>query len=255
MRLPSSIALFSLLTIAVLAYSQSPQSSFEVASVRPSQQQSGPDYNNQITYSAAGFTGRNVTLRRLIADAWHCGRNQVLGPPWLDRNEYDIAARLPDGVTSEQIPLLLRNLLSERFHLKVHNETRPMRVYELTVAPGGPRIHPIQPGDAPVAESGFHFKGDMRQFADYLAAQISIPVPTSPGEPAIASSQPQPVLDNTGLQGTYEFNVNVTPELGTDGFTAWKRILEEQFGLRIKSNKAEVPFVIVDDAARIPVAN
>ena len=255
MRLPSTIALLALLKISASAYSQPPQSSFEVASVKPSQHQGGPDYNNQITYSAAGFTGRNVTLRRLVAEAWHCERNQVIGPPWLDRNEYDVIARLPDGATGDQIPLLLRGLLSERFHLKVHSEARQMHVYELLVAPGGPRIHPVQPGGVPAVEREMHFKGDMRQFADYLAAQISIPVPASPSEPAIASSQPEPVLDKTDLQGIYEFSVDLRPEAGTDGFTAWKRILEDQLGLKIEGVKAAVPFVIVDDASKIPTAN
>jgi uncharacterized protein (TIGR03435 family) len=58
-----------------------------------------------------------------------------------------------------------------------------------------------------------------------------------------------PVLDKTGLQGIYEFSVNAgPPELGTDAFTGWKRILEEQLGLRIESGKGDVPVVVVDDA-------
>jgi uncharacterized protein (TIGR03435 family) len=75
---------------------------------------------------------------------------------------------------------MLRSLLSERFHLKVRSETHKMRVYELLVAQGGPRIHPVQPEDAVAAEPGIHFRSNMRQFADYLAAQISVPVPAGP---------------------------------------------------------------------------
>jgi uncharacterized protein (TIGR03435 family) len=60
---------------------------------------------------------------------------------------------------------VLRSLLSERFHLKQHGESRQMRVYELTVAPGGPKIQPAQPGSAMTGASGFHFRGDMRYFA------------------------------------------------------------------------------------------
>jgi uncharacterized protein (TIGR03435 family) len=255
MRLPSLIALIALLNIVAPAYAQSEQPSFEVASVRPSQHEGGPDYNNQITYSSTGFTGRNVTLRRLIAEAWRCQRNQVIGPPWLDRNEYDIVARLPDGATSDQIPLMLRSLLSDRFHLRAHSITRQVRIYELTVAQGGPRVHPVEPGEATAAGLGFHFHGDMREFAEYLAAQISIPAPASPSEPAIASGQQVPVLDKTGLQGVYQFNVDLSPELGTDGFTAWRRVLQDQLGLMIKNGKADVAFVVVDDAAKIPTAN
>lgn len=255
MRTPRFIACFVLLNIAALAHPQSRQPSFDVASARPSQRERGPDDNNQINYSATGFTGRNVTLKRLVAEAWHCQLDQVIGPPWLDHNEYDIDTRLPSGAAKEQIPVMLRNLLFDRFGLKEHSETRSMRVYELTVAPGGPRIHPIQPESASTAGSGSTFRGDMRHFADLLAVQFAIPAPASPSVPVIGLGPPVPVLDKTGLVGIYEINVDVHPEVGTDGFTAWKRVLEDQLGLKIDSRKADVPVVVVDDAVKIPTAN
>lgn len=259
MQRAASIAVLALLNV-VLAFAQSAQPSFEVVSVRPSEHEVGPDNDNRITYSANGFTGRNVTLRRLVAEAWRCQRNQVIGPSWLDRNEYDIAARLPDGATREQIPLMLRTLLGDRFRLKAHQETRSMRGYELTVAQGGPRIHPIQvhpagAASAPAAAPGLHFRGDMRQFADLLAVQISIPAPDSPSVPVIAGGPPVPVLDKTGLEGIYEFSIDLHPEIGTDGFTFWKRVLEDQLGLRLESGKVDMEFVVVEDALKIPTAN
>jgi uncharacterized protein (TIGR03435 family) len=254
-RLLPIIALLADMGLIGLAQTPSAQPSFEIASVRPSQHQGGPDYNNQITDSSTSFTARNVTLKWLVAEAWHCQRDQVIGPPWLDHNEYDIQARLPEGATREQIPVMIRGLLSDRFHLREHSETRNMRVYELMVAPGGPRIHPVQPADAPAAGPGLHFHGDMRQFAGLLAVQISIPAPTSASVPVVASASPVPVLDKTGLEGTYDFTVDLRPEIGTDGFTFWKRVLEDQLGLRIAGGKADLEFVVVDDALKIPTAN
>lgn len=244
------------LGVIALAQAQPAQTSFEVASVRRSQHEVGPDYNNQITDSPGEFTGRNVTLRRLVAEAWQCQLNQVIGPPWLDHNEYDVAARMPGGASKGQIASMLRTLLSERFHLKEHSDTHQMRVYELVVGKGGPRIQPIPPGSAtPVGSGGFHFRGDMRQFADLLAIQFSIPAAESPNVPVRAGGSPIPVLDKTGLQGIYEFNLDMRPELGTDAFTAWKRALEDQFGLRIESRNADVPVVVIDDAATNPTEN
>jgi uncharacterized protein (TIGR03435 family) len=255
MRLPL-ITTF-LINLGTFALAQTPpaQTSFEVASVRPSQHEVGPDYNNQITQSSTSFTGRNATLRRLVAEAWHCQRDQVIGPPWLDRNEFDIEARLPEGATIEQVPFMLRSLLSDRFHLRAHSETRPTRVYELTVAPGGPRIQPIRPGQTATAEPGLHFHGDMSQFAGLLAVQISMPAPTSASVPVIASESPTPVLDKTGLEGVYDFIIDLQPEIGTDGFTFWKRVLGDQLGLKIGSSKADLDFVVVDDALKIPTTN
>lgn len=245
----------SLLSVIALGFPQPTQPSFEVASVRPSQHEVGPDYNNQIDYSPVAFTGRNVTVKRLIAEAWHCQIDQVSGPPWLDHNEYDITARLPEGATHQQIALMLRSLLSDRFRLKLHSETRSMRVYELVIGQGGPKIHPIHPGEAVAAGNGFHFRGDMRQFADLLALQFSMPAPERPDAPVRAGGPLIPVLDKTGLQGTYDVNVGPRPELGTDVFTAWKRALEDKLGLTIESRKGDVPVWVVDDAAKIPTEN
>ena len=243
------------LPLSFLFPPQPSQPAFDVASVRPSQHEVGPDYNNQITHAPGGFTGHNVTLKRLIAEAWRCQINQVNGPAWLDHNEYDIEAREAAGATREQIGLMLRSLLSERFHLKEHSETREMRVYDLTVAPGGPKIQPVQAGSAAKGGPGFHFRGNMREFADLLAVQFSMPAMDRPDQPVRAGGTLIPVLDHTGLEGTYDINVAMQPELGTDSFTAWKRTLQEQLGLKIDSRKAPVAIVVVDDAAKTPTAN
>lgn len=248
-----ALLLFALGTIACAQTPATP--SFEVASVRPSDHEVGPDYNNQITYAPSSFTGHNVTLKRLIAEAWHCQLDQVAGPPWLDHNEYDITARMPEGATHEQISLMLRSLLADRFRLKQHMDTRQMRVYELETAKGGPKIHPVDAGSAAPAGSGLHFRGDMREFADLLAIQFSMPAPGDPGTPVKAGGTRTPVLDKTGMQGTYEFSADIRPEMGTDMFSGWKRVLEDQLGLTIESRKDSVAVLVVDGAAKAPAAN
>jgi uncharacterized protein (TIGR03435 family) len=256
MRLPLIVAALVLLTAFPASWSQAAKASFEVASVRPSQHEVGPDYNNQITYAADRFTGKNVTLKRLIAEGWNCQMNQVAGPPWIDHSEYDVEARVPVGTDKKQVALMIRGLLSERFHLKEHTEDRQMRVYELTVAKGGLKIQPMKAGTADTAVGpGFHFRGDMRQFADLLAVQFSIPAASDPNTPVRAGGTTIPVLNKTGLEGIYDFSVDQRPELGTDAFTGWKRVLEEQLGLEIESRKAEVPVIVVDDAEKAPTAN
>jgi uncharacterized protein (TIGR03435 family) len=249
--------IISLALTSSLAFGQaSPAAAaFDVASVKPSQHIAGPDYNNQLTYSPAGFTARNVTLRRLMAEAYHLQVNQVMGPSWLDQNEYDIEARAEGASTREQMAPMLRGLVAERFNLKQHTEMREMRVYELVVDSSGPKIRPLKDGEAAVAGAGFHFHGDLRQFADLLAVQLSIPATDNPAEPVRASSTLIPVVDKTGLAGVFDFTVDMHPELGTDMFTAWRRALQDQLGLRIESRKENVAVLVVDEARRTPTEN
>jgi uncharacterized protein (TIGR03435 family) len=229
--------------------------SFDVTSVKPSLHGVGPDYDNQLTYSPNGITARNVTLKRLVAEAYRLQLNQVLGPGWLAQNEYDVDARTAEAATREQMALMLRSLLVERFHLSKHSETREMRVYELVIGKSGPKIHAIRNGETVGVQAGFHFHGDLRQFADLLAVQLSIPAPDNPGEPVRASQSTTPVLDKTGLPGIFDFSVDMHPELGTDMFTSWQRVLRDQLGLSIEARKGNVAVMVVDEAAKVPTQN
>jgi uncharacterized protein (TIGR03435 family) len=55
-------------------------------------------------------------------------------------DKYDFAAVVPEGATRAEFRAMLRNLLVERFHLRYHRETRELPLYELRVAPGGPKL-------------------------------------------------------------------------------------------------------------------
>jgi uncharacterized protein (TIGR03435 family) len=255
MLVQSFLVCIALLGSVAAGQASTTKPAFDVASVKPSQQVVGPDYNNQLTYSPNGIRGRNVTLQRLIAEAYQLQLNQVLGPSWLDKNEYDVDARSAGAGTKEQIALMLRSLVAERFKLIEHSEMREMRVYELVIGKSGAKIHSIGDGKPPAAGTGFHFHGDLRQFADLLAVQLSIPASDNPAEPARATASPISVLDKTGLPGIFDFSVDIQPELGTDMFTSWQRVLQDQLGLRIESRKGNIGVLVVDEAARVPTEN
>ena len=232
-----------------------PAPAFDVASVRPSQHNVGPDYNNQLTYAPGEMTAKNVTIKRLVADAYQLQMDQILGPSWLDQNEYDIEAKTTTAATKQQLAAMIQILLAERFHLVQHSETREMRVYVLVAEKSGAKIHPAD-GDAPApSTSGFHFHGDMRQLADLLAVQLSIPATNNPSSPVRASTSRIPVLDKTGMPGIFDFNVDIRPEPGTDMFASWQRALHDQLGLKIESRKEEVAVLVVDQALKIPTEN
>ena len=250
-----ALSLLSFLSSAAFGQAAARMTSFDVASVKPSERLVGPDYNNQFAFSAVGMTARNATLRRLIAEAHHLQLNQVVGQSGLDQNEYDIEAQAGRAVVREELVMMLRSLLADRFELKQHGETRNMRAYELVIDKGGPKIHPSIAGEEPGTGAGVHFHDDMRQLADLIAIQMNIPVPSDPTQPAVAGGPPALVLDKTGLTGVYDFNVDVRPELGTDGFTIWQRALQDQFGLKLNNRRGDVPVVVVDNAARIPTGN
>jgi uncharacterized protein (TIGR03435 family) len=228
------------------------QLAFEVSSVKASERTVGGDYNNHFAYEANGIRGTHVTLRRLLAEAFRLQLSQVRGPNWLDENEYDIQAMASGPAKQEQLALMLRTLVDERFKVRHRSSTEERRVYELTVDKGGPKI---RAGEPPAVGGGFPFRGDMQRFADLLAVQLSIPQGSDPTRPSVASGPPVPVLDKTGLAGTFDFMIDIKLEPGGDGFVTWQRALKEKMGLKLDSARRKVAVLIVDAAEKIPTAN
>jgi uncharacterized protein (TIGR03435 family) len=253
----TSFALIPLICHTVAAFAQAP--AFAVASVKSSVRTVGPDYNNRITISPTAVTGRNVTLKRLVGEAYGLQPYQVGGPNWLGVAEYDLDAKAETAATRQQLRAMLQSLLAERFHLAFHRDTKELRVYELVAAKGGPKIRPVKEPEPPGAanqSAGLRaFRGDLQQFANLLALQLTIPTIEDPTRPSIASGAPTPVIDKTGLPGIYEIALDVRPDPTGDMLTMLQRVLPEQLGLRLESRKAPVEILIVDRAEKTPLAN
>ena len=128
---------------------------FEAASVKPA----GPFVPGEMGSMRGGpgsgdpgrITSARATLSDLLARAYDVWLDQISGPAWLnDRSAYAyrIDATLPPKTTMEQFRLMLQNLLAERFHLRLHHETKTRPGYELVVASGGPKLKESAPGAA-----------------------------------------------------------------------------------------------------------
>jgi uncharacterized protein (TIGR03435 family) len=99
--------------------------SFEVASLRPWEPGSparpgirgGPG-----TADPGRISYTRYPLRLLISVAFEMPLARIEGPVWMDSEAFNIEAKLPPGATREQVQTMLRNLLTERFQLKLHRD-------------------------------------------------------------------------------------------------------------------------------------
>ncbi len=131
---------------------------FEVAAIKPSK----PDnQNHNWNGSADRILIENYTLRRLIRSAYGLkSDSQILGgPDWLDKQSFDINAKVDDAEIAKMAKMdrlakqrernvMLQSLLAERFALKAHLERRTMPVYALVVAKSGAKLTPTSPETA-----------------------------------------------------------------------------------------------------------
>lgn len=211
----------------------------------------GRDARGHFVASGDRLSARNVSLKDLIVEAYHVEPFQVSGPGWFDSSEYDIDAKADAPAGREQLRLMLRALLTERFQLALHRESKETRVFSLVVDKNGPKIHPAKEGEP--TTGGFH--GEMRQLANLISVQLTIPPISDPSRPSMASGPPVPVVDKTGLSGTYDFPIDFGANPEADMLQHWQRILQDKLGLKLESQRSPVEFLVVDSAAKLPTAN
>jgi len=200
------------------------------------------------------------------------------GPSWLRSASYDINAKAEGNPSVEMIMSpMLQALFEDRFQLKIHREANEGSVYFLTVASGGPKLHPTVRGSCtPVLT----FPPTQLQ-PDEKRCRVMI----NGGSPASVEVQgntldsfsrmlrvilDRPVIDKTGISGQFDFRLEFSRE-GTklaampfvrDGvpapasdptgspsiFTA----LQEQLGLKLESGRGPVEVLVIDHVERPP---
>jgi uncharacterized protein (TIGR03435 family) len=232
--------------------------SFEVAAIKPS----NADNQNQ---SWHGSTDRilieNYSLRRLIRTAYGLKTDaQILGgPDWLDKQAFDISAKIDDAEIAKMKTMdreskrheqnaMLQSLLADRFALKAHFDHRTMPVYALVVEKSGAKLTPTSVVTAGKGHSIDTTNGHMTataismdSFADDLAYQ--------------RETGGRMVVNRTRLTGEYDFKLNWAQDNG-DGTTADPALaslftaLREQLGLRLQPEKGEVQVVIIESATK-----
>ena len=227
---------------------------FEVASIKLSD----PNSENYGIGTAPGgrFMANNWTLKRTIAYAYRVQDDQIFGgPPWVSSDRFDIAAKAEEGSITDDRPsnpgelppirYLVQTLLADRFNLKLHREVRELPTFELVIAKSGGKLQKAEPQATGVPEIG----------ARHITARsITLGALCA----ALALDLRRTVVDKTGLDGTYEVqlewgvNVDNTPDPGrivpVDAGPSIFTAIEEQLGLRLESRKAPIQVLIVDSA-------
>ena len=187
---------------------------------------------------------RNVTLKRCVMGAYSVGPHQVVGgPPWINTERFDIVGKSEQPVDEDAVlSVMLQGLLKERFGFIMHRETRTLPAYVLEVLPGGPHLTRAEAGEANSNTSSSNTSVTMEaQFAtlDAVAIQLSRQLDL-------------PVVNGTGLSGTYNVKLRWTPESArltgekmTDDVSVFTAV-QEQLGLRLRATRAPIDVLVID---------
>jgi uncharacterized protein (TIGR03435 family) len=245
---------------------------FEVTSIKPHAPNSGfhePGCSND------RFTSIGLPLQMVIGWAYELGVDANREFRGANRSlmeksyRYDIQAKAERPVTESQCRLMVQALLADGFKLAVHWESKEAQVWDLVVAPGGPKMQQARETDVgtdrniitngrplstgprdPAAEpdpKGF----TMKELADLLTYRRNF----------------EPIVDKTGLEGRYKIDLRYSTGLPSDAFRSafggrlgppassdadqavdpeLEAALPKQLGLRLEKHKGSVKILVLD---------
>ncbi len=265
------ISFLTLLASQVLAQSAAPAvqpagvpPAFVIADVHASPHRTNPYYPGPF-FNGDRYILRQATMLDLITTAYgEDARDVQDGPSWLEWDRLDIIAKIPPATPPATAKLMLRTLLADRFKLVVHNGTKPMPAYVLTVGKGKPNLKESDGSGEPGCREhderanlpsttpyDFEFSCNNTSMDAFVETALSW------GQGDYMYNRP--MVDSTGLKGTYDFDIHWTGlgflgragSAGTTVFTA----VDKQLGLKLDLQTAPRSEFIVDSVNEKPSPN
>jgi uncharacterized protein (TIGR03435 family) len=235
---------------------------FDVASLKPSPPATGDTYRANLGMVLHGeLTMNNVTLSDCLRFAYNITNDsQIDGPGWIKNKgvRFDIVAKTAPHVSLDEVALMLRTLLNERFQMTLHHERRELSYLALEVSRKGSKLIPSQRE----ADNSKNHNG----LGQVRSAHISMSLLAT----LLSRFLRETVIDLTGLKGFYELNLEWRPEDlnkmakpddarpdeteamgGASIFSA----IQSQLGLKLEARKGPVDVIVIDRALRNPVKN
>jgi uncharacterized protein (TIGR03435 family) len=257
-----SAAAVCLLFLAGLLPAQTRAPRFEVASVRlnPTLPRGGVQIH--FTNDSVHLTGAPLNI--LLILAYGVRDFQVVGPDWLRVNTggnlFSVDAKAPHPVPEEQLHLMLRTLLADRFHLRLHREQKEMPVIAMRPARSGSKATPSAGGVPPDTQwlgfPGVLWTGSKFVNATTESLAAAVGACTGGGLP--------PVIDQTGLKGRFDFvppPIRLPPApdgsapADEDRLAACNLLTQQNVGITLTRTKAPVDILVIDHADKVPTAN
>ena len=258
-------------SMATLGHSAEGTPRFEAADVHNSPRETWPSVKGPFSGSGR-FELRFATVLDLIGIAYDATPEKVFGgPSWLEIDRFDIVAVAPAASTAASLKLMLRTLLSERFKLVLHDDTRPMAAYAL-VSGGHPKL---KEADGSGESSCSFTREESTPALPQTPGAVTLPVllytcrntsmarfaEALPSVPRAASYLGKKlVVDRTELRGLWDFSLRFTPKAPASTAVSGDNIpifeaIEDQLGLQLRESTVPTRVLVVDTVNEKPTDN
>jgi uncharacterized protein (TIGR03435 family) len=226
---------------------------------------------------------KNATMLDLVRTAYGVNPDRVLGGPnWLELDRFDVIAKVADGADLDAQKAMLQSLLEDRFKLVARKETKPIPSWVLT-AGKQPRLKEADgsgqsgcripdTGSGAVPEGGlrlFRMEPDGKQtqivlgpggIVQYSCRNMTMAAFAAELRGMLgAQVGPDPVIDETGMKGAWNFDVRWSigliglPNQGEQIPVA--EAIDKQLGLKLEQRPTPKQVVVVESVNRTPTPN
>jgi uncharacterized protein (TIGR03435 family) len=227
----------------------------------------------KMMYMPDGFTASGVPLQTIVQEAYGVQASQIEGAPeWLKTEGYDVDIKMDQPETGQLRPhdpaskQILQEVLADRLQLKLHSETKTLPAYALEVAEGGSKLQaapasnqqPGEPGGLGTFSIGMHrtkAESDAGTTMALTAQGMTLAELTEHLSHAVRA----PVVDKSGLKGTYNFSLQWTRDASDAKDTnaapadntrppeaSLTSALQQQLGLKLVPQNEPVQVLVID---------
>ncbi|HEX4133991.1 MAG TPA: TIGR03435 family protein [Bryobacteraceae bacterium] len=289
------IFLISVMLLSAAPGHCQPRMEFEAAAIKPSRLGGRPHSNFPLggeAYVSTGglFIATNFSIAGYIFFAYKIDGNQAQSvvpqlPRWVMEDHFDIQARASGNPTKNEMRLMMKTLLADRLNFRTHTEVRTVSVLGLVLSKPGtlgsglkrsaaracpsstaPAVEGVAPdtyfnavaGGLPMlcnqvvgmpTSDPRHIRAGARNVSlEFIANYLS-------GEGTFG----RPIVDATGLTGTYDFAIEWapqgTPPPGSDFKpeplgTTFEEAIHDQLGLKLKAMQRPLDIIVIDHIER-----
>jgi uncharacterized protein (TIGR03435 family) len=262
-----------------------PELRFDVVSIKPFDASGAAQARSSTTPGRYDFAG--LPLRLLVGQGLRAGLDRIVGwPDWIDTERYTVSATIPDGAPRAALPVLIENLLKDRFTLVTHRETRELPVYNLVPARSDRRFGPAFKESSAQCQSALRERAAIpRAFptatmpaaqpatAECVSVKLGLGTLSVNGRPIgelanfLTQIVGRPVIDQTGLTAFYDLTLtwaldqsgnpapfglpagvlpSAPPPPADPDAANIFTALPEQLGLRLEAGRGPVEVVVID---------
>jgi uncharacterized protein (TIGR03435 family) len=256
------IGLAALLSVAVFGQAPEAKPTFQIADVHASTHHSMQPFMQGGLLHGDRYVLKQATMVDMISTAYGVEADNVVGGPnWLELDRFDIIAKAPPATPQATLKLMLQALLSDRFKLVVHNDTKPMDAFVLTEGSGKPKLKEADgaspPGCRPQPMSPPE-PGKVPQIT-VLCRSVTMEAFATNLHQMAGGYLTSPVVDTTNIKGAWDFDIKWTgrgalAQAGDDGISIFDAV-DKELGLKLKLSKYPMPVLVVDSANEKPTDN